>query len=785
MKLKHLIFTGLIVCCSLTGCKGRKNSESETDSEIPEESLREFEKLQNLTQYSVNIQDATSLGLKKGSSSSRNLKLDSGDFETTQTLVKTTTDYDALDPTVNDDGTLNVCFNKVDTTVTTKIVDGQKTLIAYNDSRETNEIKVDEYGTDFIRFHSDSKHEYCAVNGSGDAVTSWIKGVDGITTISSLPVNNNPALSDLIVQRKSDSNSEIVQIDFTVMSSNSISFYASEYNSYPYYSYRLIDANNNIYVGWTKFETSGTHYFENINLPERITSKNFGILARTINAVVSYPAYPNFTYSLVDKNGTAIVSNISSSSPKNISEDSSYIKIGGLVEGEKYVLKYHGVGEETTVTQSKVGGEIDKLYVYNDQFSFVSFVPYGTSSRPADSDLKRDKDGIALYDKKDYFSSNERLSFVFDNFSGYIYLIQNIHISLIHNNLLLSDANDFIYDFKIDGSNNLVIYSLFSNPEVKYFDFFKDKYGTNVIKNNKLNLYDENTNTYYFCEQAHQDDYTFIVTRGEFDSFDKLQNTLNAVVSNYDEWQRLYNFYTEILEIYTAVDSNKILNTHYFLTSENTILCVNYCNKDFLIPSEDAYIVLPNNEQRELTVTDNFYTITNAASHYQTQFLKIKDGIVQSYTGSSDSFERNVRMYFYDFINDEYICFDYDYYDDKLYSFNYIKQFDVCLYFDVSEQTVYSHTIKDIRNRFIYQWVGFNSFSCPKSYVFAPEQCAKVLENTDIDDSHKEFLKYGVNGNTYYEIVVEEVNGEVRVNSYVSGTYVAPEIKIILQPINR
>ena len=65
---------------------------------------------------------------------------------------------------------------------------------------------------------------------------------------------------------------------------------------------------------------------------------------------------------------------------------------------------------------------------------------------------------------------------------------------------------------------------------------------------------------------------------------------------------------------------------------------------------------------------------------------------------------------------------------------------------------------------------------------FVPEV---VLENCSISDDKTSFLTYGVNGNTYYEVVVENVNGQVQVNSYVSGTYERPQTKILLQPINK
>ena len=60
-----------------------------------------------------------------------------------------------------------------------------------------------------------------------------------------------------------------------------------------------------------------------------------------------------------------------------------------------------------------------------------------------------------------------------------------------------------------------------------------------------------------------------------------------------------------------------------------------------------------------------------------------------------------------------------------------------------------------------------------------------VKSNVTINEKMNAFEKQGVNGTTYYDIVVEDVNGELKINTYESGTYEAPEIKVVLQPINR
>ena len=61
----------------------------------------------------------------------------------------------------------------------------------------------------------------------------------------------------------------------------------------------------------------------------------------------------------------------------------------------------------------------------------------------------------------------------------------------------------------------------------------------------------------------------------------------------------------------------------------------------------------------------------------------------------------------------------------------------------------------------------------------------KLLEEVNLSDDSKSILKYGVNGNEYYEIIVKENNGEIEAKAYLVGTYKEEPIIITIQPIKR
>ena len=61
-----------------------------------------------------------------------------------------------------------------------------------------------------------------------------------------------------------------------------------------------------------------------------------------------------------------------------------------------------------------------------------------------------------------------------------------------------------------------------------------------------------------------------------------------------------------------------------------------------------------------------------------------------------------------------------------------------------------------------------------------------VLENCSLSDDYDAVVTHKATGDISYEVVVEEdEDGNVEVKAYKSDEYVAPEVKIVLQPINR
>lgn len=426
--------------------------------------------------------------------------------------------------------------------------------------------------------------------------------------------------------------------------------------------------------------------------------------------------------------------------------------------------------EEKIVTQEEVGGEIDKLYVLGE-YTFISYVPEGESKRPADGDLSFDTDGISLYDKCDYFSNGQRQSFIIDNQTGYVYKLKDFNIKEIQGGCLISKDDNFIYDFKINENDEVEIFSLFTNDTIEWYSCFKDKYGNKFIQNNRLNTYDATTHTYFYVHEP-------------------------FVNSEYEQ----YNGYII-----------------YELTSNNEAIALYYSNNQTSAQWStliDAYIILENGTKRELTSDDSFeiyydwdkfnqlsyfkrYDINAANSlpeqdwtawhHNNRTAYKVVNGVVYGYSHHK-GYSQGLVLMQYDVVKKEATYLSLNYPSGAFVNTSNLEKHDILIEFQDGKLYYYSNVWDAYTQACgIHEDLFLGDSDYDKEYLSDYESFAAnlVLENCSIDGIKDAVMAYGIHGNTYYEIVAEEVNGEVVIKQYVKGTYQKPQIKIILQPLNK
>ena len=148
--------------------------------------------------------------------------------------------------------------------------------------------------------------------------------------------------------------------------------------------------------------------------------------------------------------------------------------------------------------------------------------------------------------------------------------------------------------------------------------------------------------------------------------------------------------------------------------------------------------------------------------------------------GDLNGFGTLSSVFYYNSINKIHKHFYTDWTGNHHYNFDYIPSYEVLLEFKDSKLYV----INNIYN-LLQECVGENQcigYFDPLAQNYNDKKL--LLEDCSFEDN--KILSYGINGNTYYDIVVEtDASGNIVVNQYVSGTYTKPQIKIQLQPINR
>lgn len=171
------------------------------------------------------------------------------------------------------------------------------------------------------------------------------------------------------------------------------------------------------------------------------------------------------------------------------------------------------------MTQEELNGQINKIYT-TKEYTFIQFVPI-LESPEGDSPYSNyypykdkngniqqesvtvrpkvmtyDENGVAEFDKTDYYSSNLTASFVIDNTTGYIYKIENFHILSFRNGLV--QGNDkYYYSISTDKEHNLIFTDVLPNKSVSVQNVFMDKYGWIYVANDKIEDVDDERKIVY------------------------------------------------------------------------------------------------------------------------------------------------------------------------------------------------------------------------------------------------------------------------------------------------
>lgn len=443
--------------------------------------------------------------------------------------------------------------------------------------------------------------------------------------------------------------------------------------------------------------------------------------------VISFFSNSAFTYSILHE-GQVILDGITDNGPMDSSPLEGVIEIEGLTPGYEYSVVYKGNGKEITITQDDLNGMIDKVYV-SGNYTFISFVTLNNKQRPSDDNMSYGTDGISDYDKQGYYTSSTRKSFIIDNSTGLIYLINGFEIDRFEGGCIRTSDPHAVYDFKINENSDLEIFPVLNNDSIQISHVMKDRYGNIFIGNDRISGYYPETNTYFYT----------LDTNGDY--------------------------------------------TRYAKTDKNEVVFLNINESG----NFEASIVLEKGNTRKINSDDTFKIIdymSNIAGGLRTPY-KVENGKIFIGTFNTDSWGHHEN-----FTSSNYVCvvdcvnntqkivvISGAYYEGS--SSTLLKDYDIMLRYS-GENILYA-----------YYNVTQKMIEAPENKfpVFDLKNiCDEIVVNSNcsLSDDHNKLLTYGPFGNTYYEIGVEfNDSGEPKVKLYEVGTYQKPQIKMVFQPINR
>lgn len=497
------------------------------------------------------------------------------------------------------------------------------------------------------------------------------------------------------------------------------------------YEYRLL-IGEVVHEDWKRSDYS-TISFDITSLSDEDKTK-IVIESRSIDASIVIPLYSEFKYEIYDIENVLVKEYIAD---KDV-EDNDSIALYGFIEGETYLVKYSGKGTIEEIEQSEIGAHVDKLCVVGD-FTFISFIP--TSYAPGiarnneeylNLDVEIDSEGDFIYDKTNYFDSEDRRSFVIDNRSGLIYSLNNVRIDSIHNGLFKINGSKLIYDVRITNENEVEFYPLYNNDSINVFEYMKDKYGNCYIVNLHVDTYNEATNT-TFVRLSSGTNYCFTESR-EVIFVAGPHNSIQSVL--------IYNENRQLVEI------SKYATFKVMRNNARDVVFGNQYYGHAMVPYlvKNGYVYCCDFED------DTEFPWSYGIGHSTIVIFNLETKNVSSIT-------------LYSIYVDTY----------------FLEKYGVLLCYDGSGPIVAVYGINDITTDTSFSLNSamgvFNDFD---GYA----ECEVIVENCQIDAPDYDIITYGVDGNIYWELFAEETEDGCKIVPHVEGTYFPQNVgSIVLKPL--
>ena len=268
------------------------------------------------------------------------------------------------------------------------------------------------------------------------------------------------------------------------------------------HSYRILNNEFCDDSGWIR--GNGDYITFKIKEEGKESIQQYKVYVRSEDSIITIEDFEKLTYTIKDADQNIIVKDIRDNDPLDCNLEEGVISIEGLTEDETYQVEKTGYIEEIQVDSENIEFGIERIYVYNSQYTFVTFVGKGQSQRGESGEYETtDISGAEYRDWWIYNARDEEKFFLLDNTTGQLLPIEWEGKVKIVNKIISQDRE--VLDLVVgDDTATFVPIGYASSGGAK------DRYGNRLLENSQSGFVDkekriittESNYAYYYSQEG-------------------------------------------------------------------------------------------------------------------------------------------------------------------------------------------------------------------------------------------------------------------------------------------
>ena len=214
------------------------------------------------------------------------------------------------------------------------------------------------------------------------------------------------------------------------------------------HSFRIVNNEFSEDSGWIK--GSGDYISYQVSNEGKEHINQYKVYVRSDDAFIKFDDADGLTYTIKDSNGNILFEDLKDNDEADADPSEGMIIVEGLTEDETYQIQKSGYIEIEEISTENLDFGIEHVYVYNTQYSFVTFVGMGQSCRGGGEEgVFTDVTGADERDCGFYNYKGQTLTYVLENTTGRLLPIKYEGKVRIRNRIIQDASSLMVLDLCI------------------------------------------------------------------------------------------------------------------------------------------------------------------------------------------------------------------------------------------------------------------------------------------------------------------------------------------------